>query len=308
MTIPGEAVPRSRGYLALAVGMAAVSSAAILIAFARREGVPALTIAALRMSFSAAAIIPLALTRGRKDLLHLPLRDVGLAAASGVLLALHFAFWISSLDHTSVMSSMVLVSTNPLFVGFASVLILREPLRRWTIVGTAVAIAGSAIVALSDIGRAGGSTLWGDLLALLGAASVSGYLLLGRGLRQRVPLLPYVAIAYTTAAVVLLAVAAASGASLRGYTARGYLFIAILALGPQLIGHTAYNWALKHVSAVFVTITILAEPIGSTLLAMLLLSQVPSAISVAGGCLILVGIWAASWGERRSMKKDSGGL
>jgi drug/metabolite transporter (DMT)-like permease len=308
MTMPGEAVPRSRPYLALAVGMVAVSSAAILIAFARREGVPALAIAALRMSFSAAAIAPFALTRGRKDLLRLPLRDVGLAAASGVLLALHFAFWISSLDHTSVMSSVVLLSTNPLFVGLASVVILREPLRRLTIVGTAVAVAGGAIVALSDIGRAGGSTLWGDLLALLGAASVSGYLLIGRSLRQRVPLLPYVAIAYTTAAIVLLAVAAVSGASLRGYPARGYLFVAILALGPQLIGHTAYNWALKHVSAVFVTITILAEPIGSTLLAMVLLSQVPSAISVAGGCLILVGIWVASWGERGSMKKDSGSL
>ena len=295
----------ARPYLALAIGMLAVSSSAVLISFARREGVPALAIAALRVALSAAVVAPLALTRSRQELFRLPLRDFGLAAASGILLALHFAAWISSLDYISVMSSVVLVSTNPLFVGLASILVLRERVGRLTIAGVVVAILGAAVVGLSDAGQAGSGTLRGDLLALLGAAAASGYLLLGRRLRQRMSLIPYVAITYTTAAIVLLAVVFATGVSLGGWSAKGWLFVALLALGPQLIGHTAYNWALKHVSAVFVTVTLLAEPIGSTLLAIPLLGQVPPPVRIAGGVLILVGIWIASRAEVKSTEKDS---
>jgi drug/metabolite transporter (DMT)-like permease len=301
----GASPARTRPYLGLAIGMAAVSSAAILVSLARREGVPALTIAALRMCFSAAALAPVVLTRGRAELVRLPARDIGLAVASGILLALHFAFWISSLDHTSVMSSVVLVSSNPLFVGLASGLLLREPLRRSTIAGVAVAVAGGAVVGLTDLGQAGGASLRGDLLALLGAAAVSGYILVGRGLRQRVSLIPYVGIVYTTAAIALLALALVSGSALQGFTPKGWLFVALLALGPQLIGHTSYNWALKHVSAIFVTVTILAEPIGATILAITVLGQIPSWISLAGGGLILFGIWIVSRGEQNIVKKVS---
>ena len=287
-----------RPYLALAVGMLAVSSSAILISFARREGVPAIAIAALRMAFSAAGLLPFVLTRGRAELFRLPARDLALAAVSGALLALHFAFWISSLDYTSVMSSVVLVSANPLFVALASVLVLREPLGRWTELGIAVAILGGALVGLSDFGQAGGSSLKGDVLALLGAAAASGYLLIGRRLRQRMSLLPYVGVAYSTAAVVLLVMAAASGTPLHGYSLAGYALVGLLAAGPQLIGHTSYNWALKHVSAVFVTVTLLAEPIGATLLAIPLLAEVPSPVRLVGGVVILAGIWLAARGEK----------
>jgi len=285
--------------MALVLGIVAVSSAAILITLARREGVPALSIAALRMIVAACAVLPFALTRGRAELFALPLRDLGLAALSGVLLALHFAFWISSLDHTSVMSSVVLVSTNPVFVGLASMFLLRERLARLTIAGMGLAALGAAVIGLSDIGAGGGTQLCGDILALLGAVSVSGYLLIGRRLRQRVSLVPYVAVVYTTAAVVLLAIAAVARAPLGGFTARGLLLVAALALGPQLVGHTAFNWALQHVSAVFVTVTVLAEPVGATVLALALLGQVPPWTSLAGGAVVLAGIWLASRGESR---------
>ena len=293
-------------YLALAVGMLAVSCSAILISFARREGVPAIAIAALRMAFSAAGLAPLVLTRGRAELFRLPLGDLALAAGSGALLALHFAFWISSLDYTSVMSSVVLVSTNPLFVALATVLVLREPLGRWTGLGIAVAIAGGALVGLSDLGQAGGSSLKGDLLALLGAAAASGYLLIGRYLRRRMSLLPYVGVAYSTAAVVLVAIAGVSGTPLLGYSLAGYALVGLIAAGPQLIGHTSYNWALKHVSAVFVTVTLLAEPVGATLLAIPLLAEVPSPVRLLGGAVILAGIWFAARGERRKENSRNG--
>ncbi len=287
-------------YLVLAAGVLAVSSAAILISFALRQGVPPLVIAALRLAFSAVILLPLAVVRARAEILRITLPDALRLLASGLLLALHFAFWISSLQYTSVMSSVVLVSTNPLFVGLASLLILREPLTRWTIAGIAAAVAGALVIALSDLGRPGAASARGDILALLGAAAVSGYLLFGRALRKGMSLLAYTGIVYAIAAAVLVSLAAISGARFLGYPAMGYLLVALLAVGPQLIGHTSYNWALKYVSATFVTVTLLAEPIGATLIAIPLLSEVPSAVKAAGAGLILAGIYISSRGEKRN--------
>jgi drug/metabolite transporter (DMT)-like permease len=291
-----------RPYLALGFAMVMVSSAAILISLARAQGVPALAIAALRMGAAAAVVGPLMLARCRGELGSLPASSILLAVGAGVLLALHFAFWISSLDSTTVMSSVVFVSTNPLFVAAASALFLRERVGRWTLVGIVVAIGGGVGVALSDFRQAGAESVRGDALALLGAVAASGYLLLGRLLRRRMSLLAYAGIAYTAAAVVLFAIVLATRTPLTGYPARGYLWVALLALGPQLMGHTAYNWALKYVSATVVTVALLSEPVGATLLAIPILSQVPSPASIAGGTLILAGIFVAAWAEARAAR------
>ena len=293
---PAVIRPRSSvsPYLVLAIGILAVSSAAILILFARAEGVPAVAIAALRLTFASLALAPFGWRRARGEWARLAPRDLALALGSGVALALHFAFWISSLDYTSVMSSVVFVSTNPLFVGLASVLLLRESVQRGTLIGIIVAGIGGALIGFSDVGQAGAESLIGDALALAGAVTVSGYLLIGRRLRKQLSLLAYIGLVYTTAALVLLAMAVAMGANLLGYSLQGYLLIALLAVGPQLIGHTSYNWALKYVSATFVTVTLLAEPIGATLLAIPLLAQVPSPLRLWGGALILVGIYFAA--------------
>jgi drug/metabolite transporter (DMT)-like permease len=292
--------PMARAYLVLAVGIIAVSSAALLVSFARREGIPAPAIAALRLGISAVVLLPLALMKARREIFSLTPRETVLVLASGTLLGLHFAFWIGSLDYTSVMSSVVLVSTNPLFVGVASALILREAAGRWTVAGIVAGMAGGAVIAIADLGQAGVGSVRGDALALLGAVAVSGYLLIGRTLRKRMSLLSYVSLVYTVAAVVLLAIAGLSRTPLLGYPLRGYLLVVLLAAGPQLIGHTSYNWALKYVSATFVTVTLLAEPIGATLLAIPLLSQVPTPIKLAGGALILLGIYLSARGEIRS--------
>jgi len=286
-----------RPYLVLAVGILAVSSSAFLITFARQDGMPAVAIAALRMTMAALVLAPIALARSRDELRRLAPRDLALAMVSGVFLALHFAFWISSLDYTSVMSSIVFVSTNPLFVALASVLLLRESLRRGTVLGIAVAAIGGALVGLTDLGRAGGESLQGDALALAGAVAVSGYLLIGRRLRGRMSLIPYITLVYSTAAIVLLAMAGAMGISLFGYSPAAYALVILLAAGPQLIGHSSYNWALKYLSATFITVTILAEPIGASLLAIPILAQVPEPIKWVGAALILIGIYFAARGE-----------
>jgi drug/metabolite transporter (DMT)-like permease len=263
--------------IALALGVAAVSSAAILISFARAQGVPALSIAALRMAIAALVVAPVALLRCRAEIRDLPVRDVGLGVASGIFLAMHFGFWTSSLDSTSVMSSVVFVSTNPLFVVAASTLLFREKLRPATLVG--------------------------DIMALLGAVSASGYLLVGRRLRTRMSLPLYVGISYVTAASALLCIAGLTGVRLTGYPARGYMWILFLAVGPQLLGHTSYNYALKYVSATFVAVTLLGEPIGATLLAIPLLAQVPSAFRIVGGMFVLAGIFLSARAEAGSKRE-----
>ncbi len=288
-----------RPYLVLLLGIAAVSSAAILISFARVEGMPAVAIAAWRLTLASLVLAPVAFARHRGEWRKMARGDFALALTSGVLLALHFAFWISSLDYTSVMSSVVLVSTNPLFVGLVSVLFLRERLRRGTVIGILIAAAGGALIGITDWGTGGVETLQGDLLALLGAVAVSGYLLIGRKLRRELSLIAYIGLVYTTAAIVLLAMAWAMNVSLFGYSFQGYLLVALLALGPQLIGHSSYNWALKYLSATFITVTLLAEPIGATLLAVPLLAQTPAPIKLAGGVLILIGIYLAAREETK---------
>jgi drug/metabolite transporter (DMT)-like permease len=295
---------RARAYLALLIGVLAVSSAAILVSLARAQGAPAILIAALRMAAAALVVVPISLARCRAEILSLRPRALLLAIASGACLALHFAFWISSLDYTSVMSSVVFVSTNPLFVGLASVLILRERLGRWTLIGVLVAVIGGGIVGLADLRATGGQSLKGDALALLGAVSVSGYLLIGRTLRKTMSLTLYVGIAYATAAIVLLAVVGITATRVTGYPPAAYLWIALLAAGPQLLGHTAYNWALKYVSATLVTVTLLAEPIGATLLGIPVLGQVPEPAAVAGGVLILGGIFLAARAEARAVRGE----
>lgn len=289
--------PAVSPYLVLAIGILAVSSAAIIIFYARAEGVPAVSIAALRLTFASLALAPWVVTRAPREWRQLSRRDFALAIVAGVLLAFHFASWISSLDYTSVMSSVVFVSTNPLFVGLASVLILRESLKRGTIIGIIVACIGGALIGLTDLGSAGAESLFGDALALIGAVTVSGYLLIGRRLRKQLSLIAYIGLVYSTAAIVLLAMAIAMGANLFGYSLAGYLLIALLAAGPQLIGHTSYNWALKYVSATFVTVTLLSEPIGATLIAVPALGQIPSPIKIIGGALILIGIFFAARAE-----------
>ncbi len=168
----------------------------------------------------------------------------------------------------------------------------------WTWLGIAVAVGGALVVGLADLGRAGSESVRGDVFALLGAAAASAYLLIGRSLRGRLSLSAYIGVVYTTAAAALRVAALVSQTRLAGYPWQGYLWVALLAAGPQLLGHTAYNFALRYVSATFVTVTLLAEPVGATLLAIPLLGQIPPVVALAGGLLILGGIWLSSRGER----------
>lgn len=275
--------------LGIIVGIAAVSSASILIRFAQREA-PSLVIAAARLMLASLILAPLALTRYRAEYRKLTRTDGWLAVFSGVFLALHFATWISSLEYTTVASSVVLVSASPLFVAIASWLFLREKAGRPVILGLGVALTGGVIVGLTDRGGVMRNALLGDALALGGALAVTGYWIIGRRLRAKLSLVPYIAIVYGTAAVTLAIMVGAAQQTFIGYSPLVYLWFLLLALGPQLLGHSSFNWALAHLPATFVAVATLGEPIGSSILAFFILQETPTPLKIIGAALILVGI------------------
>ncbi len=288
--------------LVLAAGVAAVSSASILIKFARLEGVPPLVIAAWRLTLASLVLAPLAWRSSRQEIRALTRGELLLAFISGLFLAVHFVFWISSFDYTSIMSSVVFVATNPLFVAVASMILLKEAISGATWQGILVAGIGGVVIGAADLG-AGQSSLSGDLLALAAAAAASAYVLIGRRLRARLSLLVYIAIVYGVAAAILLVLALLTRAPLFGYSTSGYIILVLIAVVPQLIGHTAFNYALKYLSAALVAVILLAEPVGATLLAIPLFGEIPSAYKLIGGALVLAGIFVATRGGDRAAEQ-----
>ena len=288
--------------MVLGVAVLIVSSAAILIRVAQAEGVQSITIAAWRLTIAAALLWPLTLAKATQEIRTLRSRDWLFGVGAGVFLALHFSAWISSLAYTSIASSTALVTTNPIWIALVSWLVFRESLGRWLAFGIAAAIAGSALIFFSDanlVSSAGGSDpMLGNTLAVMGSVTVCGYLLIGRQLRKTMTLLAYIWLVYSSAAVTLMVAAFVSGAPLNGFSGIAWACLIGLALGPQLLGHTAFNWALKHVSATFIAIVILGEPIGSALLGWLIFEERFAPLQLAGFLMLLVGIYLASRGER----------
>ena len=289
-------------YFVLLGGVLIASTAAIMITLAQNAGAHPLSIAAGRITFAAVVLTPIAWYRGGAEIRSVGRRDLWLALLSGAFLAVHFAAWISSLAYTSVASSTALVTTNPIFVALVSFVLWRERISRRAVLGIGMTIFGSLLIAISDSGGGSGSNpLLGDVLALIGALSGTGYFLIGRELRRRLGILPYIWLVYSAAAMLLLLWMGLAGQSLLGLSPRTYLLLLGLALGPQLLGHTSFNWAVKYLSATFVTVAILGEPIGSTIFALLIFpNQDLRLLQVAGGVALLIGIVVATLAERQA--------
>ena len=312
--------------LAITIGILSASTASIFIRFAQADDVSSLVIAAWRLSLASLILAPVALLRHRAELRALDRRAFLLALLSGTFLAIHFATWITSLEYTSVASSVVLVSTAPLWVAILAPITIREQVGRPVLIGMGLALVGVTIVGISDVclprlssGQAlnvftslecpplseffGGTAFLGDLLALAGALTVAGYLLIGRSLRENMSLVPYIFVVYGMAALILVIIMLAIGESPFGYEPQTYLWFLLLALIPQLLGHSTYNWALGYLPASFVSVTLLGEPISSAILAYFILDEVPTALMIFGAILILIGIYIAS---RREVEPVAG--
>ena len=209
-----------------------------------------------------------------------------------MFLALHFAFWIASLRYTSVTSSVVLVTTTPLMVAMLPSRWTGDSISRRTVLGILIALLGITLIAFGDAG-AGPGTLWGDGLALLGAAAMAGNWVVGRRLMRQLPLPAYISVIYPVAALVLLAAAAVSGGPFTGFAPATYAALVMLALLPQVIGHSTLNWALSRLGAVAVSTAVMGEPVGATLLVLLFLGEAPGWSQVGGGAVVLAGVYLA---------------
>lgn len=288
-----------RLYVALLVGVVAVSFAAILI---RLADAPSIVIAAYRLTLASLIVAPLGLVRRWGEVKGLARLDLLCAVLAGVFLTLHFALWIASLNYTTVASSVVFVTTHPLFVAIGSHLFTQDKITRPMFGGIMLAVAGGVIIGWNDL-AVGQRALWGDLLALGGAVMAAGYFMAGRRLRPTVSLWAYISVVYSVGALGALVLAVLSGEKLTGYAPYTYVMFVLLAIGPQIIGHSSFNWALRHISAAAVAVIILGEPVGSTILAYFILDEVPTALKVVGAGLILSGIYFSLREERAERGK-----
>jgi len=302
---PVPAAPAIDPHFALLLGVFAVSTGAIFARLATEA--PALVIAAYRVGLASLVIVPLALLKVRPELLSLSRRDLGLALLSGLFLALHFGTWIYSLSLTSVANSVVLVNTNPLWVGLLTPLITKERMKPGVIVGILLSVSGAVIIGVGDF-TGGGKALWGDALALAGSFSAAGYLLLGRSLRRRLSLLAYICVCYAGAAIFLWSLVLSLGLPISGFSDNTYSWFFAMALISQLIGHSSYNWALKWFSASLIAVSLLGEPVISTLLAYILFNEGLTVLKLIGGGLILLAIYitSASEGQGADVARGNG--
>ena len=297
------------------LGILFVSTASLFIRFAQAEA-SSLVIAAARMAIASLILVPLAVIRNARHPIHLTGREWGKGLLAGVFLALHFATWITSLEYTSIASSVVLVTTTPLWVALLSPLVLKERIAKTVWIGLLISVIGGVIVGLgnacqwADGGLScqaqvfAGKAMWGNVLALFGAWMAAGYMLMGRQLRKKLDTVSYTALVYGTAAVLLVSVVLFRSEPVFSYSPRTYLWLLALGLIPQLLGHSLLNWALKYISAAYVSLTLLGEPIGTSILAYLFLKESPTLLEGVGGVLILFGIVLGS--VRRSAQRING--
>lgn len=286
---PGALAP-----IVLVVAVLAISTAAPIV---RLAGTPPLVIATWRLGLSVLVVGGFAVAGGGwRQWGGLSRRDVLVALAAGVALAIHFWAWIASIGLTSVAASVVLVNLQPVIVAAGSAWWLHErpSAGQWT--GVALAVVGAGVVGLGDgasasTAAAGRNPALGNALAVLGAVMAALYYLAGRRLRVRLDLWPYTTLVYGACFVVLLTAALVRQEPLWPVGGRALGLYAALAAGPMLLGHTGMNWALRHLPAYVVNLTVLGEPIGATLLAWVMpaIGEPPTPAALVGGALVLAG-------------------
>ena len=282
-----------RGYGLLALAVACVSVGSIFIRLAHA---PALAVAFYRIGLASLIIAPFAAPSLVRTWPALSWRRRGVLLASGISLGVHFATWIASLSYTSVAASVLLVNTAPLFTLFFSWWFLGERASAAILVAMGVALAGAALIAAGDWGD-GVASLKGDALAVVGAMTLSLYHVIGRGLREALPLSAYMFGVWATAAATLAVLAAVAQVALAGYSLRTFALFLALALVPTVFGHGLVNLSLRRIPAPTVGLFLLGEPLAAAALAYLVFAEVPGRLTIAGGVLVMAALALVVRGE-----------
>lgn len=278
--------PPIHPYIPIVIGVISVSLSAIFVKFATAD---AGVIAFYRMLFSILMMLPIFLWKYVSELKQLSRKDWIYSSLAGIFLAFHFILWFESLNYTSVASSTVLVTMQPLFAFIGTYLFFGEQISRKTILAGAVAIIGSVLISWGDF-RVSGSALYGDILALIACALITGYLLFGQDVRQRLSLMTYTMVVYSMSVITLFSYVVLKGESFGPYPMTEWVWFILLALIPNLLGHNLFNWAVKWVSTNVISIAILFEPVGAAILAMFIFGEYLTLSQIVGGTIVLVGI------------------
>lgn len=291
-------------YLVLGLGVISFTFSPILVRWA--SDAPGMAVAVWRTTLAVLLLAPVAGWRIRSDVRAFSWRDVALILGAGVLLGIHFLAWIESLYHTTVASASVLVTTSPIFLVVLGFLVLKERLSWTTVAAICVSVAGAALIGVGDARGVGvgPNPLWGNSLALSASLFASVYLLIGRVVRQQVSWLAYVFPLYSVAALTTLGAAWMQGVPLFGYEAGFYGLCLLMAIGPQILGHGSFNYALHYFPAALVGMLALLEPVGSSALAFVLFGEVPNALAITGMLVVLGAVGVVVWNERQRPPAD----
>lgn len=281
-------------YIGLSISVITVSFAAIFVLFCETSP---LTISFYRLLFTTLLISPIFLINKkiRREFLSIPRRTFLYMAFIGLILAAHFAFWITSLTQTSVASSVILVTSHPILVGPLSYFLLKEKLSKINAFGIALSVVGVITLVFGNYGLSSFSldSIEGNILALLGGIAAGLYILGGRKIRKNVSIFSYAFTVYAAATIILFIFCLIFNAPLYNISVRDYQLIFIMALVAGIFGHTLYNWSLEYIKASIASVFLLAEPISSSILAYIIpsINQEPSIYTIIGGCIILCGIY-----------------
>lgn len=272
--------------LIVILGVVFMSTSAI---FGRMVTTPAVLTAMYRMLFTALLLLPAVLLKHRKELLHIRRSNLLMCLLCGVILGIHFTAYMESVQYTRIASSTVLVDTEVLFVAAILLVFFHEKIPRAGLIGIAVTMAGSIIIALGDT-SGGSNILYGDLMAILGAICSSAYTLIGRNQRKYLSTTVYTFLVYSSAAVTLFVAAAATGQRFTGYALSSFGYILGMAVFCTLLGHSIFSWGLKYISAAFISMAKLGEPVAATIMAVFLFGEIPQLNQIAGGIIVIAGI------------------
>ena len=283
--------------LMIVVGVLGISLSSI---FVKYSAAPSAVTAAFRLLWTVLFLTPVVLGKPavRKELLQLPRKLVLLSCLSGLFLAVHFVLWFESLQHTSVASSTTIVCTEVIWVCLGFCLVLRGKLSWKAMAAIGVTLVGSMFIAYADSGA--GSQLYGDVLALLAAVAVAVYTLIGRVVRSRASTAVYTYMVYTACAAVLLITCLAQGYGLFDYGLSAVVVGALLALFSTILGHSIFSWCLKFFSPSFVSASKLCEPVAAAVMAAFLFGEIPTALQLLGGVLIIGAVYWYSRIERKA--------
>ena len=278
--------PAIHPFIPIIVGVFSVALSAIFVKMTSADsGVTAF----YRMLFSILIMSPVFFMKYTQEIKKLSKRDWAFTSIAGIFLAFHFILWFESLNYTSVASSTVLVTLQPLFAFAGTYFFFKEKLSVKTLVSGAIAVLGSVLIGYGDF-KISGSALYGDILALIACALITGYLLFGQDVRKRLSLITYTFVVYSFSTITLFFYIVAKGESFGPYPASEWMWFLLLAIIPNLLGHTLFNWSLKWVSTNVISIAILFEPVGAAILAYFILGELLSSSQIIGGTVVLMGI------------------